>query len=285
MSEMLEVRWPPVANETVPNLEPVWLRAVTGHDEELLFGKAAKMPAAARVTALLTRCTSRAGGEALGEDAVRRLTVGRREHLLLALRRLTLGDRISCIFVCPECEQSMDGELSVGELLREVGAEDRTYEVSVDVGGERWRALFRLPSGADQEAAASLAQTDSDAAGQAILESCLRDVSRQSGKPASTETPAELMVAVEAAMADADPQAETRLRAKCPECGASFSTVFDAADYFFKELAASNRDLYRDVHSVALSYHWSEDAILSMSFGRRQMYLKLLAESIPSAES
>ncbi len=285
MIDIHEVQWSPIADGPDWHAEPMWLRAVTGHDEERFVVDAFAVSAAARVTALLASCVSRAGGETLGEDPVRRLTIGRREHLLLALRRQTLGDRISCIFACPECGQPMDGELNVGALLREVGDEDRTYEVSVDVQGELWRALFRLPNGADQEAVASLARSDADAAGHAILERCLKEITSPSGDAAAAETPSVLVEAVESAMADADPQAETRLRLDCPECSANFTSFFDAADYFFKELGASNRDLYRDVHTLAMTYHWSEDAILSMTYGRRQMYLKLLAESTTSPES
>ena len=37
--------------------------------------------------------------------------------------------------------------------------------------------------------------------------------------------------------------------------------------------------LWRQVHTLALSYHWPEDAILGLPRARRQRYLALLAEA------
>lgn len=36
------------------------------------------------------------------------------------------------------------------------------------------------------------------------------------------------------------------------------------------------RRLLRDVHTLAVRYHWSEDAILRLSIGRRIAYLALI---------
>ncbi|HEV2415929.1 MAG TPA: hypothetical protein VGX27_14085 [Candidatus Dormibacteraeota bacterium] len=278
---MVAIRWRRDPSAAGSAADPLWLRPINGRDEEFLFENASAVPAATRVTELLARCLSRPSDHAVELDAVRRLTVGRREGLLLALRGLTLGDRISCILVCPECDRPMDADLSVSALHREAGAEEQVYEVAIEQGGESWRARFRLPIGADQEAVADLARTDAEAAGLTILQRCLIEVVHDGANTGKSEASPELLEAVELAMEAADPQAETRLRSDCPECGAQFVSVFDAADYFIKEVAASNRDLYRDVHALALSYHWSEEAILTLSHGRRQMYLKLLAESTP----
>jgi hypothetical protein len=173
----------------------------------------------------------------------------------------------------------MDADLSVTDLLLDPVDEHPTREVTFEADGERWGAAFRLPNGGDQEAVASLARTDPDAAGQAILERCLLSVTGPHGRAADGPLPAGLVDAVEAAMAEADPQAETALAATCPECGEGFVTDLDAADYLFRELGSSARGLLHEVHQLALTYHWSEEAILSLTRGRRRTYLRLLAES------
>lgn len=40
------------------------------------------------------------------------------------------------------------------------------------------------------------------------------------------------------------------------------------------------RELYSEVHFLALHYHWSEKDILSMTRDRRKMYVELLKEEI-----
>ena len=39
------------------------------------------------------------------------------------------------------------------------------------------------------------------------------------------------------------------------------------------------RQIYREVHALALRYHWSEDEILELSRARRRLYLDLIDET------
>ena len=80
-------------------------------------------------------------------------------------------------------------------------------------------------------------------------------------------------------MAERDPQAETILELVCPECETAFTAPFDAADYLHRELRDHGRAVYREVHQLALAYHWSETEILAMTRQRRRLYLGLLAET------
>ena len=65
----------------------------------------------------------------------------------------------------------------------------------------------------------------------------------------------------------------------CPVCGRDFSSVFDAAAWLFQELAGAAAGLWREVHLLALHYHWSEAEILRLPVRKRRLYLGLLAES------
>ena len=42
--------------------------------------------------------------------------------------------------------------------------------------------------------------------------------------------------------------------------------------------------LYREVHTLALHYHWNETEIMGMKTSKRRRYLKLLLDSISSPE-
>ncbi len=51
------------------------------------------------------------------------------------------------------------------------------------------------------------------------------------------------------------------------------------ADLLFRELAEHGDRLYREVHHLALHYHWSERDILALPHGKRRRYLALLADA------
>jgi hypothetical protein len=81
-------------------------------------------------------------------------------------------------------------------------------------------------------------------------------------------------------MADLDPQAEVRLVMTCPECGGDVSAVLDAAGPVLDELTPSTDQLYAELHSLALHYHWSERDILALEVPSRRRYLALIADSV-----
>lgn len=233
------------------------LRPLRGEDELFLAEEAVSLLPAARVTALLTRCLTRLGPhEPVQEESVRSLAVGDREALLLHLRRISLGERIPCVLVCPDCGEGIDVDLEAGELLLPAYEDWAEWH---DAGPLR----FRLPTGADQEDVAELALDDPGAAASVVLERCV------AGEGAREEVPA--------LMARLDPQAELELQVECPACGAGFDVLFDTADYVFRELLAGQARLFREVHELALAYGWSEAEILGLTVRRRRVYLDLLA--------
>jgi hypothetical protein len=233
------------------------LRRPTGADEAALAGRAASP--AAGVSALLARCVETLGGEPAGEDVVRGLTVGDREALLLQLRGATFGDRLACVVVCRTCEERMDVELSLAELL--VAPYDHVAQTHEVQGEDGARVRFRLPTGADQEAAAGA--PDAEAGAALLLERCV--MGAEVADPAS----------VEAAMARLDPQSEVRLAADCPACGAPVDALLDAGALMLDELDGDD-GLLREVHALARHYHWSEGEILALEVPRRRRYLELL---------
>jgi hypothetical protein len=79
-------------------------------------------------------------------------------------------------------------------------------------------------------------------------------------------------------MASRDPQAESILDFTCPTCGTGGHALLDAADVLFREIGVTRGDLYRQVHRLALGYHWSEADILALSWTKRQRYLDLLSD-------
>ena len=58
----------------------------------------------------------------------------------------------------------------------------------------------------------------------------------------------------------------------CPACGAANRVRVD----LFRHGRLDSHGLLQEVHSLAISYHWSESEILSLSRERRQAYLGLI---------
>jgi len=259
------------------------LRPVSGSDEDFLLGAGDLLLPAQRTTALLARCLERLDSASnVTEEAVRGLTVGDREALLLHLRRLTLGDRMLGVVDCPapDCGEKMDLDLRVSDLL--IPSYDhclRSYELEVTVNGSDYRVRFRLPTGVDQEDVANLAHTDLQAAADRLLRRCVESVVEEDGRPAET-LPRAVADRVSETMSELDPQAELTLSLSCPTCNHAFLAPFDIAAYFFQELDARVKRLYREVHLLAFYYHWSEAEIINMPDRKRRLYLDLLEETL-----
>jgi hypothetical protein len=237
------------------------LRPPTGDDETFVLEEADGLSPARRTTALLTRCLVRLGPhEPPAAEHVRALTAGDREALLLHLHGLAYGERLDCLLSCPqpECGERLDLELRVGELLL-APYEHASPEHEAD------GARIRPPTGADLEAAADRAVEGLDAAERVLAERCVLE-----GRPED----------VDHLLAELDPQADLRLDMTCPACGRAFSVAFDAGDFLARELARDAEALLREIHVLALHYHWPEAELRAMPPRRRRRYLAVLAEGI-----
>ena len=261
------------------------LRPLTGADEAWLWEHESASLPAYQTTALLAQSLIRLGPlESISTEAIRTLTVGDREALLLHLRRLTIGERLQCVLSCPDagCGEKLDIELQVSDLILPPYAQPQAWhETSVRAHRTAYHVRFRLPTGADQEDAARLARSDPHAAATHILRRCVACVTTEREGDVPIEAwPSTLGQQLPAVMSDLDPQAELQLNLSCPVCSRHFSTYFDTASYFFQELASRVENLYREVHQLALSYHWSEAEIMGMTTQKRHRYLRLLFETL-----
>lgn len=257
-------------------------------DLDLLAQLHAAAPAV-RVTMLLGRCCRLESNE-IGDDFARALTVGDRVALLLNLRRASRGNRLDCLLTCSHCGEMMDLELAVTALLLPPYATaSRHRDVTVTEGGKSYEVRFRLPDGSDEEAAAERAAMDPEGAARLVLERCIESVVRShaslpsAGSMGSSEIPARVLDQVADLLSEADPQAELHLEATCAGCDRAVATELDVSGFVLAEIERERRRLYREVHVLALAYHWSEREILDMPAPRRKHYLELLAEAAEGA--
>jgi hypothetical protein len=207
-------------------------------------------------------------------DVLARLPLGRRDELLLDLRRALFGRHMACTAWCPACSERCEWTCTVESLrLPADGAagEPPDHEWS----SEGWHVRFRSPNGLDLAALNGCA--DEAAARRRLLERCVLDAAHAGQPIAVGELPAAIIDSLASAMAQADPQADISLALTCPACGHQWDVDFDAGAFLWAELDAWAQRVLLDVHRLASAYGWSERDILALSPARRARYLAMVA--------
>jgi hypothetical protein len=238
----------------------VWLREATGEDELLVLHGAG--PGTVTVLALAQRLTSGADGQPLDWHALPAVDLG---ASALLIREAWLGSTIRTEALCstPACSTPIDIAFNVPAYLEHhrprrlrgaVAAQDGWFTLR---GGE---AGFRIPTIADLLAARA------GGGREALLERCVRPVG----------LPRAVIERVDRALAALAPRLDGLLSGTCPECGQAVELHFEPVGYVLEELRAACAGLYGQVHELALSYHWSEAAILALDRRRRQTYVGMI---------
>jgi hypothetical protein len=73
---------------------------------------------------------------------------------------------------------------------------------------------------------------------------------------------------------------DLEMEVECVGCGEVFTMPFDVHNGFFKKLRTGLDMLYREVHSLAYHYHWSEGEIMEMPRPKRYKYISILADEL-----
>jgi hypothetical protein len=183
----------------------------------------------------------------------------------MQLRRITLGDHVQAVVICPACGDKMDVDFELDEVAVQSRPQTET-SFTINLSGRTVR--FRLPNGGDQESVVH----DPDPV-QSLLSRCIMDDSAQ---PLSSDEGENVI----AAMKTLAPQVDIELDLACPACSYRFTLDFDTTAFFFEEIAVKADQLLREVHALAFYYHWSERQILSLERRRRRAYLALLDEAV-----
>lgn len=249
----------------------VQVRPLTGEDERFLVDYGEHMRRAEQETAFLARLLRFPDSQTpLSPEAVRKLTAGDREALLLQLYRGLYGEHVALTLCCPACSEAMTLDLAVHGLLTPPAAQPAA-EYPREVGG--YKTVLRPVIGADLEALNGTAS----AGAEQLLRACV--VSSEPPLP-SAPLPQEQFEAFSEALAALDPQADVVLAARCPLCSHVFPVPFDAWDMLGQALARRRGRIDEEVHALAFYYHWTEEAILALPLHRRRKYLELIAGAL-----
>lgn len=248
------------------------LQEITGRLEERLqqcVEETSEGPA--RVSAVLGEALQSVGGQPADRDLAASLCVADRQFLMMCLAQMIDGDQVWMSASCTSCAAPFDMLLTRSALpVQSAGAGFPTATVWLNDRETR----FRVATGADQEALLSLGE---EHALRHLLSACLQSFS---GGGSSDELINDLsgddIAAIEAALETVAPTVCTTLQTRCPECDEAQSFPLNP----YSLAGQQSSDLYRDVHSLASHYHWSESQILDLPRERRQLYLRYVAADL-----
>src|SRR2546421_447823 len=213
----------------------IMLQQPTGNEDILLLEASAH-----EITIeLIAHLASPLNGSTVEWDS---LCVTDLDALLLLLRQMIFSDLICTDIVCPAegCEKRIDISFHISEYLAHHRPHPARGAEAVDEAG--WFRLrntpvsFRLPTGADQVAAAKTHKPERE-----LIQRCIQ--------PANIS--ARLLRRVEKAMEMLAPSLSHDLQGQCPECGITITMYFDVRQFVLSELRNQATFIYEDVHLLA----------------------------------
>jgi hypothetical protein len=238
----------------------VFLRELRGEDEESVGATDSEA-----AIALLDRLLVDQAGAVVGPGRACELTIADRDQLLANAQLVELGVRIDSTLRCAACERPFDIDFDLVALLdtmrREVPAGKPVRENSGIyrlADGRR----FRLPSGVDERAVASLDPADAE---RALLERCLIEGSVGDDADGLSD-----------AMRAAGPLLDLEVGTTCAECGHPQTVQFDLQHYFLSEIVDDRQQRAREIHQIAMAYRWTLSEILSLPRATRRLYVDLI---------
>ncbi|MEU4244766.1 hypothetical protein [Actinoplanes sp. NPDC026619] len=218
-------------------------------------------PGLAGALACAEGCVEDAAGRTVDPAA---LPVGDLDLLIVQRRRELRSDWFVAEGRCGACGAAVDVRFGLAAYLEHCRPR-RPRGVSPAEPGwwrhDRLRLTFRVPSVADVLASAGAGRPRAD-----LLRRLVREpvTAGQAG-------------ILERAMAALAPTLRTEVAGTCPECGQQVRLDVDARELCLAELRFLAGSVHDDVHLIAATYGWSEQAILDLPSRRRRRYADLIA--------
>lgn len=192
--------------------------------------------------------------------------LGERNRRLMGLRQALFGPQLMLETHCPKCAEELELPTDLRSLLLSDGQAEtclRLHGFEVELRPLSSRDLLNLP-GTHTEARFVL------------LNRCVVQASHEGSEVKAPELPAEVIAALEDALAQLDPQAVLDFELVCPSCQHAWTQVLDIAQVLWREVDHWAKRTLLEVHRLASAYGWSEGDVLSLSPTRRQLYLQCL---------
>jgi hypothetical protein len=82
---------------------------------------------------------------------------------------------------------------------------------------------------------------------------------------------------IEQVFREADPLVGYQLTIHCPYCEGDMAYEIELQELLLNTMQSIQNGLFREIHQLAIHYHWDEGQILSLAPWRRARYLSFLA--------
>ncbi len=223
------------------------IRKMRGHEESLLYDRT--LGPTALASQLIAGTLLRVGEIAEpGPDLVDRMYSADRNFLLLQIRRITLGDRLTAGYLCPACGEDVSVLEDLGAVpVRELDDDEDPESIEVGLedgytdreGNVHSTVVLRLPRGDDELFVASMLDHAPMKAADALTVRCIQ----RFGTLPATELQAygvailrDLTLGdrlrIQRALTDEAPGASLRRTLRCGACGSRFERLLDVSDFF-----------------------------------------------------
>jgi hypothetical protein len=210
----------------------------------------------------------------VGREPLARLPVGQRDALLMRLRERTFGTQIKGFAQCPKCGVRLEFPLDLRAYDVAGSLEHRLTPQALTVDG--YEVHFRVPDSVDL---AFIAQfPDEETARLMLLGRCVLSAAKGGRPVAPQELPEPVIESIGRRMEELDPLSYLSLSIDCARCNHQWLVLLDIGTLLWQEVSRSAEQLLGDVHTLALSYGWSESEILAMSEARRRFYLEQIPQ-------
>jgi hypothetical protein len=207
-------------------------------------------------------------------EELRRLSLGQRNALLLAVRESLFGSELEAYSECNNCGKPLEFSLSSAALRGDLPAGDSSAEF--DLAAEGFVVRFRPLNSFDLVAVSSCETVE--AGRQLLVKRCVLAAQKEHETIAVNDLPAEVVEYLASRLSECDPQAEILIDLACPVCDFRWELSFDIASFFYAEITVQAQRLLREVHALARAYAWKESDILALSAQRRRYYLEMLGQ-------
>lgn len=224
---------------------------------------------AKQVSAILTNALDTVGGLTVSEELVRSLSSGDRLYLVLQLEALIDPSPKWLTSKCQDCGELIQFQINPATMpIKPAGKSYPESSLSLSIGDVQ----LRVPSGADEEHLASVAQSEKNAL--EILLERLVDTSLpgQSANQLNTED----IKLIDMTLDEMSPQPTVSASIVCPYCDHQQQVAIDN----YAWITSSTQRLDEEIHTLATHYHWSEKEILSLPRNRRSRYLQLIQRNL-----
>ncbi len=209
----------------------------------------------------------------MSEEQLLKLPIGQRDGLALRLREMLFGPQLISLSTCPSCNERLELVLNVDDIK---AASNGSVEGPLALESDGFEVEFRLPDSQDFMLIESVSSVDE--ARSILFERCLLSASLDGQPCAGDMLPEQILDKVEAAMSEADPQADVQLDLFCPACQHSWLATFDISSFLWGEISVWAQRVLNEVHLLAKAYSWRETDILAMSPARRRFYLERVSQ-------